>query len=144
MINAAADRHPISPEIYGMNFADQSLAQELKLPVNRWGGNATTRYNWQLDISNRGSDWYFENIPNSNGSGLPDSAASNQFIEANQGTTTATILTVPLIGWTPKFDPDIVCGFSVSKYGAQHSQDWTALARVLAAQIEDRRKAPGN
>ena len=49
-----------------MNFADEALAAELRLPVRRWGGNATTRYNWQTDTSNHASDWYFENIPNDN------------------------------------------------------------------------------
>jgi hypothetical protein len=40
---AAAD----SDDIYGMNFPDEALADELRLPVARWGGNSTTRYNWR-------------------------------------------------------------------------------------------------
>src|SRR5947209_19340507 len=46
-VNALADRHFISPNIYGMNSyqIDPSLAHELKIPVVRWGGNATSRYN---------------------------------------------------------------------------------------------------
>src|SRR5689334_21616320 len=55
-VDASADLHPISPDIYGMNFADESLAAELRLPVRRWGGNGTTRYNWQNDTSNHASD----------------------------------------------------------------------------------------
>ena len=31
------------------------------MPVDRWGGNATETYNWQLGSQNLGSDWYFEN-----------------------------------------------------------------------------------
>src|SRR6185436_10436679 len=46
-VDVNANRHSISPYIYGMNFADVALASELGLPVRRWGGNATTRYNWQ-------------------------------------------------------------------------------------------------
>src|SRR5689334_6757428 len=61
-VNAASVQHVISPYIYGMNFADQALAEELRLPVNRWGGNSTTRYNWQIDVHNTGSDYYYENI----------------------------------------------------------------------------------
>ncbi|MBX7247329.1 MAG: hypothetical protein K1X53_17680, partial [Candidatus Sumerlaeaceae bacterium] len=38
-VNAAASRKPISPYIYGMNFTDESLAAELRLPVRRRGGN---------------------------------------------------------------------------------------------------------
>lgn len=44
-VNAAAERKPISPYIYGMNFASTGLADELDLPVNRRGGNSTSRYN---------------------------------------------------------------------------------------------------
>ncbi len=62
-VNAAVGQRPIDPMIYGMNFADPALLQQLQLPVNRWGGNATTRYSWQNDMANHASDWYFENIP---------------------------------------------------------------------------------
>jgi hypothetical protein len=123
-IDAAAGQHPISPDIYGINFGDQALAADLDLPVRRWGGNATTRYNWQLDTSNRASDWFFENIPNDNPNpaALPDGSSSDDFVDQDQSVGTSTIMTVPLIGWTPKaraFD----CGFRVSLYGAQQSTD---------------------
>src|ERR1043166_8315081 len=123
-VDVLADRHPISPLIYGMNFADASLASELSLPINRWGGNATTRYNWQNDTSNHASDWYFENIPNdnSNPGQLPNGSASDKFIDANRLTATDSIITVPLIGWTPKARA-VACGFSVAKYGAQQNVD---------------------
>src|SRR5258706_7397469 len=48
-INAGADQHAISPLIYGMNFAEAGLAQDVRLTVDRWGGNSTTRYNWPND-----------------------------------------------------------------------------------------------
>lgn len=123
-IDVALDHRPISPDIYGMNFADAALATELRLPVRRWGGNATTRYNWQNDTSNRASDWFFENIPNENPDPgyLPNGSSSDRFIEQDRGTNTQTIMTIPLIGWTPKarqFDP----GFSVARYGPQRRVD---------------------
>ncbi|MEO8605714.1 MAG: glycoside hydrolase family 44 protein [bacterium] len=123
-IDAAAARHSISPYIYGMNFADEGLAAELRLPVRRWGGNATTRYNWQTDTSNRASDWYFENIPNDNANpgALPDGSSSDQFVESNRRVGADTLLTIPLIGWTPR-GRAYGCGFSVAKYGAQTSVD---------------------
>jgi hypothetical protein len=40
-VDGEAGRHHISPDIYGMNFAEPALASELALPVDRWGGNAT-------------------------------------------------------------------------------------------------------
>ena len=63
-VNLHSGRHAISRDIYGMNFPPASLERELKLPEARWGGNATTRYNYRLDTANHASDWYFENIPN--------------------------------------------------------------------------------
>jgi hypothetical protein len=123
-INAAAGRHAISPLIYGMNFPNEALASELKLPLQRWGGNSTTRYNYLNDTSNRASDWYFENIPNktANIALLPEGSASNLFIEQGRRTATQTLLTVPLIGWTPK-SREQTCGYSVKKYGAQQDTD---------------------
>ena len=127
-IDAAAGRHPISEDIYGMNFVDEQLAAELRLPVRRWGGNSTTRYNWQNDTHNTGSDWYFENIPedNPNPDLLPNGSAADRFVEQDRRTGTKTIMTMPLMGWTPKrrlSDHPYDCGFKVSKYGAQQSVD---------------------
>jgi hypothetical protein len=127
-VNASAGQHPINPDIYGMNFADQNLAADIDLPVRRWGGNATTRYNWQLDISNRASDWYFENIDNTNANpgGLPNGSASDQFVDQNLATGSDSLLTVPLIGWTPKGPRGANprnCGFSTSIYTSQQSTD---------------------
>lgn len=126
-VNASVGVKPISPYIYGLNFADEAFASEIDLPVNRWGGNATTRYNYQTDTANHAMDWYFENIvkddltPNRV---LPDGSAADLFVEQNIRTGTQTLLTIPMIGWVPKPQATrIVCGFSVAKYGAQQSTD---------------------
>jgi hypothetical protein len=125
-VDAQADQHPISPYLYGMNFADEALAADLDLPVRRWGGNSTSRYNWQINVHNTGSDWYFENIPDGNSGPLPGGSSTNQFVDQDRRTGTKTILTMPLIGWTPKRRLDnhpYDCGFKVSKYAAQQSVD---------------------
>ena len=129
-VNASADQqHPISPYIYGMNFADEALAAELRLPVRRWGGNSTTRYNWRNDTHNTGSDWYFENIPhdNANPGALPKGSVTDRFVEQDRRTGTKTLMTTPLIGWTPKTPKTRAhpydCGFSIAKYGPQDSRD---------------------
>ncbi len=128
-VDVNANRHPISDDIYGMNFADESLAAELRLPVSRWGGNSTTRYNWKTSIFNTASDWFFENIQQGtvNVSTLPSGSASDQFIDQNRRTGTRSIITVPLIGWTakatsPRSHP-YDCGFKVSIYGTQQAVD---------------------
>ncbi len=124
-IDMSANRHAISQDIYGMNFPDRFLATALNLPVSRWGGNSTTRYNWQTNMYNTGGDWYFENIPD--GDDVTVGSASDLFINQNISTGTKTLLTIPLIGWTPSSDSPrehpYSCGFSVAKYGAQQSTD---------------------
>jgi hypothetical protein len=122
-VNVAANRRPISPNIYGMNFAPAALADELDLPVNRWGGNATSRYNWQTDISNHASDWYFENIKESDATNLPADSAAIRFIEQNRNTNTDTLLTLPMMGYVSSSN-SAACGFSIAKYGAQTGNDW--------------------
>lgn len=123
-VDAGSVSHTIPDTIYGVNFVDAATAQELRVPVNRWGGNAATRYNWQNDTSNRASDWFFENIPNENANpgALPDGSSSDRFVEQNRATGTNSLLTVPLIGWTPQ-DRQVRCGFSVSLYGSQQYTD---------------------
>ncbi len=127
-IHTLSGRHAISPDIYGMNYAEEDLTSELRLPVRRWGGNSTSRYNWQNDTYNTGSDWYFENIPadNPDPATLPNGSSADRFVEQDRRTGTKTLLTVPMIGWVAKrrlethpYD----CGFKVSVYGAQESVD---------------------
>jgi Glycoside hydrolase family 44 len=124
VIDVTAGQHRISPYIYGMNFLDEQFAAELALPVRRWGGNATTRYHYLYDTTNRASDWFFENIaePNDDPGQLPDGSSTDRFVDQDRRTGTDTILTIPLIGWAPKAR-DGSCGFSVSKYGPQQRTD---------------------
>ena len=61
-VDATVNRHPINPNIYGVAHATTTQLNDLNCPLNRNGGNNTTRYNWQLNADNRGSDWYFESI----------------------------------------------------------------------------------
>ncbi|MEZ4867893.1 MAG: glycoside hydrolase family 44 protein [Caldilineaceae bacterium] len=123
-IDLTTDRRTINPDIYGINYAAEALATSLQLTVRRWGGNATTRYNWQNDTANRASDWFFENIPeeNDNPAQLPNGSAADRFVEQDQRTGTQSMLTMPLIGWTPK-SREVACGYSITKYGAQQQQD---------------------
>src|SRR5262245_30816837 len=51
-IDAQANRHPISPLVYGVAFATSNQLADLNSPLNRSGGNTETRYNWQLNAHN--------------------------------------------------------------------------------------------
>ncbi len=117
-VNIAANRHAISPDIYGMNFADPTLARELRLPVDRWGGNSTSRYNWTTNVYNTGSDYFYENIATGE--------TTDQFVDADRAHGTKPIITVPLIGYVSKASPanhPFNCAFRVSNYGAQQQTD---------------------
>lgn len=123
-LDAKLERRVISDEIYGINFASENLAKKLRLPIRRWGGNATTRYNYQVDATNRASDWFFESLPesNANPNPLPANSSVNQFIDQNKRTGTKSLVTLPMIGWVSKSRTP-ACGFSVAKYGAQKAVD---------------------
>jgi len=118
-VDASASRHPISPYIYGINeYADNGLASIMRIPLRRFGGDATTSYNWQNDVSNAASDWYFENYAQYNGApALPDGSSFDLFHEANLQTGALSLGTISLMDWTPKDTTS--CSFSVAKYGAQ-------------------------
>jgi uncharacterized protein (TIGR03382 family) len=114
-VDAAADRHPISDDIYGMNFADESLAQDVHLSVDRWGGNATSRYNWQVNVGNAGADYYFI-VQNLSSSTTPG-ADADAFVDQDRRTGTRSILTIPLIPWIAK-GRSPVCSYSVPPFTA--------------------------
>ncbi len=107
-VHVAAGRRAISPNIYGLHNADETFAREIGLPVRRFGGNLTTRYNWQNDASNSGLDYYFINRP----AEIP----ANTFIERDRRTATASLITIPMAGWVAKDANNATCGFSVTKY----------------------------
>ena len=38
---------------------EPALAKKLRIPLERWGANHTSRYNWLVDSSNSGGDFFF-------------------------------------------------------------------------------------
>ena len=93
VVDAANGRHAIHPEIYGLAFASPATLTALRVPLNRWGGDGTTLFNWQTNVGNHDFSYFYENIPG-------DSADS--FVAANTGAGAATLMTIPTIGWTPQ------------------------------------------
>lgn len=122
-VDAVANRHPIDPNIYGVAFASATDLAALNCPLNREGGNAETRYNWQSNASNRAADWYFESIGES--SSTPGEHADTFISDTRSGGAQAMI-TIPIIGWVAKLGPNRgkLASFSVAKYGQQQSTDY--------------------
>jgi uncharacterized protein (TIGR03437 family) len=120
----AALSHPISPYVYGINeYADSGLSRIMRIPLRRFGGDATTSYNWQIDVSNSASDWYFENGAQYSGPmpALPNGSSFDLFHETNLQTGALSLGTISLMDWTPK--DAVACSFSVGKYGKQQQTD---------------------
>ena len=126
-IDPNADRHAVSPQIFGMNFGDAAQMSRLKVPVRRWGGNSVTRYNWETDTHNTASDWFFTNYASDvpNPAALPDGSSADTFVDEIRAAGGEALITVPLIGWTP-IDRTRRWGFSVTKYGAQQQTECSA------------------
>jgi hypothetical protein len=119
-VDATADVHPISPLIYGMNSygVDQSMATALKIPIERWGGDGTTRYNWEQDSSNAGGDWYFMG---GSGTSDPTPSAGPDALEAKDKASGGTTdMTIPIIPWINNSSATN-CSYPTSVYGAQES-----------------------
>lgn len=109
-VDCRAPGRPISPYIYGVAGGGELWATNPT--AHRWGGNRTTRYNWQQLVTNAGKDWFFENTREGDyRSYLADDRKHGVF----------TAFTLPIIGWVAKDATS--SGFPVSKFGPQQATD---------------------
>jgi len=121
-VDASANRHAISANIYGVAYGDATTLPDLNFTMNRYGGNNTSRYNWQINGDNRGQDWYFESIGDTSATA---GERGDTFFSTSKAGGAGTMLTVPLIGWVAKLgtNRDKLASFSIAKYGAQTGSD---------------------
>ncbi len=122
-VDAGNQTHPINPYIYGMNAYQfvNSVDGPANPAVIRWGGDNTSRYNYQLGVSNDAADYFFENEPNSYGVG--PTGEFNDLVTSNNSIGAITLGTVPVLGWVAKDSTS--CGFPTSKYPNQQHVDAT-------------------
>lgn len=119
-INTLANRHLISPYIYGINTLNQSDVTNLSPTFVRFGGNEATDYNWKAFTYNSGSDWFFEDFgitDQSTGKGLD----SVQLTKFTVGAGSQMLTTMPTLGWVARESGN--WSYSVKKYGAQCKVD---------------------
>jgi len=123
-VDANANRHPINPNIYGIAYGDAHDIATLNVPLNRWGGNSTSRYNWQIDAHSAGADWYFETYSDSSGTA---SASADSYVSTTRSANNGAepLFTIPMIDYLANLGPNrsTLEGFSVKKYGAQTATD---------------------
>ncbi len=122
-VDAGAGRHSIDPGIYGIAYGTTQQLTDLNVPLNRYGGNNASRYNWQLNADNRGQDWYFESIPDA--SSLAGERGDT-FISTTQSGGARPMITIPMLDWVGKLGANRskLASFSQAKYGAQTGNDW--------------------
>ncbi len=122
-IDVLSNRHPISSYVYGGAYPkDAATITDSGLGVVRWGGNATSRYNWKLFTYNAANDWYFEDFAYSE-IGDGDSA---KFIQDVKTAGSHPLMTMPMLPWVANTAENGTNGhwsFSVAKYGAQCAAD---------------------
>jgi hypothetical protein len=137
-VDPYGSRHAISPLVYGVSFADTARLAVVPYTVNRWGGNSMTRYNWRVDVHNTASDWFFMNVPDTplNVNDLPDGSSADRFVGGSLAGGAQPVMTMPTIGWTPKWSSLTVSqarqkrwGASIGLYGGQETDECTEACR---------------
>ena len=121
--------HAISPYIYGMDA--YGFVQSVDGPANvttlRWGGDNTSRYNYQNGNTNSASDYYFENQSSVYGMPGPTETEAGEFndlVSLDQSIGAITLGTVPVLGWVSN-NTATACSFPTSTYPDQTSADTT-------------------
>jgi hypothetical protein len=98
----------ISPLILGVSaFEDQEYLHDLGITLTSWGGNPSTRYNYEIGNAwNAGADWGYRN----GNYGISDDAALG-FIRASSSVGAQVRLAVPTLGWVARDDSNETCSF---------------------------------
>jgi hypothetical protein len=102
---------PISPLIFGV--AATSDSEDLRPTAYRFGGNPTSRFNWDIGNAwNTGADWYYRNVAVGHWTHL---------LELAEHRNAELTVTLPMLGWVAKDTQSY--SFPVSVYGPQESVD---------------------
>ena len=99
-IDTREERKPVSPLIYGINGIHSASA--LTTTACRLGGNRTTGYNWENNLSNAGEDWHNFNdeylIPKGKNGSIP-AITITDFAENAKKVNAYTLITLPMAGY---------------------------------------------
>jgi hypothetical protein len=111
-IDVLANRHSISPFVYGNNDQTISDITDAGYTFSRWGGNDASNYNWQLQARNSVADYYFEDY-----GGAGDQV---QLITDTQNAGSHALTTMAMMDWVARASG---WSFSVQSFGPQCSVD---------------------
>lgn len=93
--------HAISPYIYGFGTSltedrEEEKVFELRPSIQRFGGNSSSRFNYQNNSYNTSHDWFFTNYT------LPLGNGVEQFMKQNREKGMASVITISMLGWVAK------------------------------------------
>jgi len=131
-IDALSDRHAISPYVYGFAYPNSAAdITDSGATEVRWGGDATSTYNWQLKTYNAGADWYFEDFA-AGGFNNGSDGSSTQFITDVKNAGGTPLMTMVMLPWVAQSAETSVTqggkdnyhwSYSGASFGAQCSVD---------------------
>lgn len=128
-VDTLTNKHFLSSQIYGGAYPkNAATVTDSGLSIVRWGGNATSTYNWQAKTYNADFDYFFEDFGASGFSTSGTDADSVQFVQDVKAAGSAALMTMPMLPWVAK-SAEIASpanghwSFSVAKYGAQCQTD---------------------
>jgi hypothetical protein len=95
-VDVLSNRHPISPYVYGGAYPkDAATITDSGITVVRWGGNATSRYNWKAGTYNAANDWYYADF----GYTEIGDADSAKFIQDVKAAGSNPLMTMVMLDW---------------------------------------------
>jgi Glycoside hydrolase family 44 len=121
-VDCNAENKPISQLIYGIGWVGAGNQPEepwdLYPGANRWGGNPTSRFNWENGNAwNTANDYFYRNVQISDKS----SNAMEQFLSENEKHQVPSAVSVPTLGWVAKDLESFA--FPVFEFGPQQKTD---------------------
>jgi Glycoside hydrolase family 44 len=110
----------VNPGIYGIGEGHSNMSDERQWQLGatgrRFGGNSSSRYNWELGTFNHGSDWVFANDGTPAGEPLFE-----RFLRENEAKGVGSAITIPILGWVAKDRTS--AAFPVASYPDQSGID---------------------
>jgi hypothetical protein len=133
-VDAGNQTHAISPLIYAMNNyqLEPATTSAAGITVDRFGGDATTRYNYLLDVSSSAADYYFANFTGA--TGVEATGQFNQQFESDKAAGVKTLATVNVMGYVAKDGTS--CTWPVATYPNQYANDGTCGDGESASQVD--------
>ena len=128
-VDATRARHPISPLIYGVAFAETDELRDMGATLNRAGGDSASLYNWRIEARQAGRDWFFESMAIPAGDRWQYGAA---LVARTRAAGATPVLTVPIGGWVARLAQDggRLAAYPTDRYALQQARDLSGMPQA--------------